>query len=100
MKASMASQNIVLYNINFYELIAILRRQHHKILTASLEKIYSILGGVAQRQYHKISTSQNMYEKTNKQAFSRNRNTTLYWLFFFINFMIKLKFSQIGRAHV
>ena len=31
----------------FYKLIAILRRQYHIILTASWEKIYSVLGGVA-----------------------------------------------------
>ena len=31
------------------KLIAILRRQYHIILTASWEKIYSVLGGVAKR---------------------------------------------------
>ena len=34
----------------FYKLIEILRRQYHIILTASWEKIYSVLGGVAKRQ--------------------------------------------------
>ena len=33
-----------------YKLIAILRRQYHIILTASWEKIYSVLGGVAKRR--------------------------------------------------
>ena len=34
----------------FYKLLAILRRQYHIILTASWDKIYSVLGGVAKRQ--------------------------------------------------
>ena len=34
----------------YYKLIAILRRQYHIILTASWEKIYSVLGGVAKRR--------------------------------------------------
>jgi len=34
----------------YYKLIAILRRQYHIILTASWEKIYSVLGGVAERR--------------------------------------------------
>ena len=34
---------------NFYKQIAILRRQYHIILTASWEKIYSVLGSVASR---------------------------------------------------
>ena len=34
----------------YYKLIAILRRQYHILLTASWEKIYSVLGGVAKRR--------------------------------------------------
>ena len=34
----------------YYKLIAILRRQYRIILTASWEKIYSVLGGVAKRR--------------------------------------------------
>ena len=38
------------FKTKFYKLIAILRRQYHIILTASWEKIYSVLGGVAKRR--------------------------------------------------
>ena len=34
----------------YYKLIVILRWQYHIILTASWEKIYSVLGGVAKRR--------------------------------------------------
>ena len=34
----------------YYKLIAIFRRQYHIVLTASWEKMYSVLGGVARRR--------------------------------------------------
>ena len=37
-------------SLGLYKLIAILRRQYHIIMTASWEKIYSVLGGVAKRR--------------------------------------------------
>ena len=40
----------IIYNVRSYKPIAILRRQYHIILTASWEKIYSVLGGVAKRR--------------------------------------------------
>ena len=39
---------LIRYLSVYYKVIAILRRQYHIILTASWEKIYSVLGGVSQ----------------------------------------------------
>ena len=60
----------------YYKQIAILRRQYHILLTASWEKIYSVLGGVAKRNQ---CNDVNFNIRTNHRPRKWDGNNTKYW---------------------
>ena len=67
----------------YYKLIAIFRRQYHIILTASWEKIYSVLGGVASRHrpVRRLKIAIRFVSRSNYSSFwKQTGNAPNFWL--------------------